>query len=464
MRAALRRLPSRLRERSTLAALALVAVALAFRLAVVDSWHAPAGDGLQYWTLSQSLLRDHRLAFAPPPAPPQFSRLPGYPLFLAAVTHEAPLPLGPHLRRATVANVFLDLGSALLIFGIVRRRRLGLGTAWAAFVSVLVCPILVYLSCYGLSESLATFLTTLTLYCALGDDWRWALAGGAALGLLQLVRIDGVAIAPACALALYFGASTWQERLRRGALFAVAAAVVFAPWPLRNLQLYGEPHVEGTAWMRQDGKPLPLGMMRWMRSWGTGTWGEDYNLMAVANDMPLDVRRPGIVLPVMYDDERERAEVVAVFERYNRERFSPAVDAEFSRLADARRAKSLLRYYLVLPAKRLVAEWRAMPEWELPMRTRLLGLPAARGRYAVFEKLLFALALVGAALLVRRDGRLVLVAAAAVGVRSLLHAFAHPFPVERYLVESFPALMLLTGVGAVGLVELARRLPARKRA
>ncbi|HEX9101112.1 MAG TPA: hypothetical protein VF997_02855, partial [Polyangia bacterium] len=261
------------RRRLLAAALALAVVggALGFRLWVVAGWHAPAGDGLQYYALSQSLITEHRLAFAPE-KPLQYSRLPGYPLFLAAIVHQSPIELHSHLWIAAQANAWLDLASALLVLLMVRDRRLGLGAAWAAFAAVVVCPMLIFMSTYGLSESLATFLTTLTLFCALRSGWAWAIAGGAAFGLLQLVRIDGFAILPAVALALWFGATTGRQRLRRGALFLVTAALVFAPWPIRNYRAFGAPHFEGTAWMRQDGQPLPLGMMRWMRTWGTGAW------------------------------------------------------------------------------------------------------------------------------------------------------------------------------------------------
>ena len=44
------------------------------------------------------------------------------------------------------------LGAALLVFFLVRDRRLGLGAATAAFVAVIVCQLLLFLSCYGLSE------------------------------------------------------------------------------------------------------------------------------------------------------------------------------------------------------------------------------------------------------------------------------------------------------------------------
>ena len=446
-------------------AIALVGGALTFRLLLVDDWRAPAGDGLQYYALSQSLLRDHRLAFAPPPAPLQYSRLPGYPLFLAAVVHQGGATLGQHLRRATLANVALDFGTAALVFLILRQRRHGRVAAWAGFVAVLVCPILVFLSCYGLSESLATFLTTLALYCALQPSWRWALGGGAALGALQLVRIDGAIVVPALAIAIYATDPQWRNRILRAAAFSVAALVVFAPWPIRNLIHFGSPHFEGTYWMRQDGAPLPMGMMKWMRSYGTGAWGEDYDLMVVTTNGPMQLERPGILLPVMWDDDKEKAQVIAVLTRYNRERLSPAVDAELTRLADERKHRHPWRYYVGLPLQRLAAEWKAMPEWELPMRAPHFALPSTRKVWVAFEHLLFALALVGAALVARRDGWLVVIIFGTVAARSMLHAFAHPFPVERYLVESFPALLMLTGICVGIVVELVRRrIPARQRA
>lgn len=448
---------------------AVVGLALVFRLLVVQSWHAPAGDGLQYYALSQQLIADHRLAFSATKAL-QYSRLPGYPLFLAAVVHQAPLPLHEHLWIASQANAWLDIGSALLVFFMLRDRRIGLGAAWAGFVAVVVCPMLVFLSCYGLSESLATFLTTLTLFCALREGWRWAAGAGVAFGLLQLTRIDGFAILPPVALALWLGARTWRVRLARGALFAAVALVVFAPWPIRNYRQFGELHPEGTFWMRQDGRPLPLGMMRWMRSWGTGAWGQDFALLKVANNGYLKTDRSGILLPAMWDSDAEKALVTDLFEHYNHGGLTPALDAQFDRLAQERRARRPLHYWIGLPFRRFLAEWTPMPEWELPVRSRLLHLPFWRRAYNIFERVLFALALVGAILLWRRDRWFVVVLVAAVAARAGLHAIAHPFPVERYMVESFPAMMALSGAGvALGFAAVRarlqrRRVPAAERA
>jgi hypothetical protein len=443
---------------------AAIALALLLRTLVVQSWHAPAGDGLQYYALSQELIKDHRFAFAAA-KPLQYSRLPGYPLFLAAAVHEAQ-PLHTHLWIASQANAWLDVGTALLVLLMLRDRRLGLGAAWAGFVAVIVCPLLMFLSCYGLSESLATFLTTLTLFCALRADWRWAAGARAAFGLLQLTRIDGFALLPAVALALWFGTRAWRPFLRRGAIFGAVAFVVFLPWPIRNLVHFGRPHVEGTAWMRQDGTPLPLGMMRWMRSWGTGEWGQDFSLLKVANGGYLRTTRGGILLPAMWDSEEEKHLVTELFERYNHEGLSPELSAEFDRLAAERRARRPLHYWVGLPAHRLVAEWTPMPEWELPIRSPLLNLPPWRSYYNDWQSILFLFALVGAILVARRDWRFVAVVLFVVGARAGLHAIAHPFPVERYMAESFPAIMALAGAGvALPFVALRawlqrRRVPA----
>lgn len=442
-------------------AVIVVSAALAFRLHAVADWHAPAGDGLQYYSLSQSLIGQRKLAFGPG-RPPHYSRLPGYPLFLAAVVHDWPMALPAHLWKATRANALLDVGTALLVFLLLRRRGFPLGAAVAGFVAVVVCPMLLFLSCYGLSESLATFLTTLTIFCALGERRWWMLAAGVAYALLQLTRVDGVAMLPPVALAIALGAARWRERILRDALFAVAAVVVFAPWPIRNYRQFGALHVEGAAWMRQDGEPLPLGMMHWTRSWATGGWGEAFPMLRVAYNAELDPKKPGILMPTMYDSDAEKALVADLFERYSSQGLTRDIDRDFYRLARERRRRSWLRYWVTLPLHRLVAEWTPMPEWELPVRSPFLHLPHLRGAYDLFERILFVLAVVGAWVAWRRDARLVGVLVVVVATRAFLHPFVHPFPVERYMVESFPAMMALAGCGIAALLRW--RIPARQRA
>jgi 4-amino-4-deoxy-L-arabinose transferase-like glycosyltransferase len=437
----------------------LVAITLlvAFRIAVVVSYHAPAGDGLQYYRLAEELRRHHRYAFAPPPVPPSYTRVPGYPLFLAYVVGPlGHLPLEWHLVLAAIWNVLLDLGSALFVAATLRAR--GHARAGAcAFALVMIFPLMVFLSCYGLTESLATFLATAELYCivrAMKDrPVRHAALAGACAGLAQLVRVDAVAMLPPVGLALLLTEAPLGTRARALGAFALAAALVFSPWPIRNQLRFGAPHPEGTSWLKQDGSPQLHQMQRWFATWSTASPGEAYLQLLVANEAPIDPNRPGILRPVMYDDEAEHQRVLALIGEYNRGGLTPEVDRAFGQLADERARRAPLRTFVWLPLRRLWSEWQPMPEYELPVRTALLGLPRLRATYGHLEWLIFAFALAGGVLLWRHgEARLVLVIACAVAVRGLLPAVYHPFPVERYLVEAYPALLVLAGfaLGSVG--------------
>ena len=116
-----------------------IAAGLAFRVALVLSWNRPTGDQLQYYALAQELLTHHRFAFQPEPFPLAWTRLPGYPLFVAFLAAPFPMSLESHIVRVTLWNALLDLGSAL----IAARILVEMGRAAAArygFTAVVVCP------------------------------------------------------------------------------------------------------------------------------------------------------------------------------------------------------------------------------------------------------------------------------------------------------------------------------------
>jgi hypothetical protein len=443
------------RARNWTIAIVVVLLTIVARLAVVASWHAPAGDGHQYYHLSQTLISDGRFAYGPAPQPLAWSRLPGYPLFLALIAvRSAPLPMEAHLVRATQANALLDVGTALLAVALLRRRRARPLTQALAYAFVVFCPPLVYLSCYGLTESLATFLFVLEIALALrivngeGDDARrpfvFAALAGIVAGLAQLTRVDALTAAPAALVAIYYCGRPRRTQLLLLGTFGLAAALTFAPWPLRNLRQFGAPHMEGTEWLSQSGAPLPNGVMKWMRSWSGGEPGGSYSLLRIANGASIDPRNPGMLLPRMYDDAAERAQLVAILERYNRQGLSPDVDRDLEALANQRAHAHPLRQNLILPARRFWALWSPLPEYELPVRSRLLHLPAERAHYDDFLLLLIAAALPGAAWMWRRDRTLALALLLPILFRSILHArFAHPCPTQRYVVELMPSLMIL---------------------
>jgi hypothetical protein len=418
-----------------------LAGALVFRLAIVFTWHAPAGDGVQYYQLTQELRRAQRFAYSPK-GPDAYSRLPGYPLFLSAVASPfRPVPMGEHVMWAVVWNVLLDLGSALLVLGILKERGLRgqkLGLALTA-----LCPTLWLLSCFALAESLSTFLGTLTIYLAVRAHrtrpLENAVLAGAVAGFAQLVRADAITFSIGAFLILL-----WL-RSRAVLFFTAAALIVFAPWPIRNQLKFGAPHFASTTMRMMDGTPLGDGPVKWARTWSSSIPGEGWYDLMLANGMPLDVRRPGVVLPVMYDDEAERARVVALFERYNREKLTPAVNEAFEQLAQERRARAPFRYWVTLPLGRIARLWAPAPDFELPFRVKWLGMPTMRPVLGWLDKLLFAAALVGAIFLWRRGERLLVAGiVTCVLARTVLYGFAIPHGTGgRYLIEVFPLLIVL---------------------
>ena len=444
----------------------LVVLALAFRLAVVLSFHATAGDGAQYYKLAEQLRLTGRFAYARPPAPTTWSRLPGYPLFLAAtsVFRRGPSTVEEHTTRAVCTNAVLDVGTALLVFAMLEPAASALA-AYLGFVLVVLCPIVVICSAHALTESLATFLTTLVVFLCLRARERRtllpAMGAGVALGFLQLMRVDGFTVLPAILVALCWRAGAASRRaLVQVAAVGLAALVVWAPWPARNELVFGAPHAEGTEWLAMDGTPLRNGVMTWMRSWASGQPGEGYHLMAMSLGAPLDVNRPGIVLPAMYDDGAERAQVVDVLNEYNAHHLSEKADARFIEMGRARARAHPFRHYVVLPCKRLLSLWTPVPVYEMSIRVPWLAMPQAQRVYGAIEAMLFALCLLLLVTCFRDHARLCFAAASVIAARSLLHAtIAHPCPTERYVVECVPLLLMCGAAGVAALRARARRRP-----
>ena len=443
----------------------LVALALTFRLAVVLSFHATAGDGTQYYKLAEQLRLTGRLAYAPPPAPTAWSRLPGYPLFLAAtsVFHRGPSTVEEHTTRAVCENAVLDVGTALLVFAMLEATA-GALAAYLGFVFVVLCPIIVICSAHALTESLAVFLTTLVVFLCLRahshGSFGPVVGAGLVLGFMQLMRVDSFTVIPGALVALWWGGRTlWRRALSQTVVLGMLALLVWAPWPIRNQLEFGAPHAEGTEWLGMDGTPMRNGVMTWMRSWASGQPGEGYHLMAMSLGLPLDPNRPNIVLSAMYDDAAERQQVVDVLREYNAHQLSAKADARFIEMGHARAAAHPWRQHLVLPARRLLSLWTPIPVYEMSIRVRWLAMPAAQRVYGACEAVLFCICLAMLLTYFLRYPLLFSVAAAIILARSLLHAtIAHPCPTERYVVECVPMLLLC---GAAGLGTLAKRLRAR---
>lgn len=453
----------RLRGRQAVAVgIALTAI-VGFRVALVRSWHQPAGDGVQYFDLAHELRSDHRFAFRPPPAPLSYTRLPGYPLFMALVSGGPgrEVSFNRHLRCATLWNVAFDCLTALLL--LVSARLLGLPRPWAVALFVVLWPTLWLMSCYALTESMSTLFAAVQLYLALrvasapSPRFAHAALAGIAAGLAQLVRLDALCSAPAFVLACALAPAPPRRKLALAAAYVAVAALLFAPWPLRNVIRFGHPYFAATTLRTTEGVALRDGPVDWMRTWADSAAGDAYYELYFVYENPMQLERPGVVQPKLYDSEEEKTRLLDILAQYNREGLSEQVSDRFHQLAVERLRRHPLRTLFILPVERLLRLFAPVPEYELPMEVKWLGLPRLRRLFGVIDCTVYALALLGIAAWRRSpQARLLPLLLLPLVLRCGLYSFAIPqVTTQRYLVEAFPLLALFA---AAGLVALDRRL------
>jgi 4-amino-4-deoxy-L-arabinose transferase-like glycosyltransferase len=236
-------------------ALALVALALVLRLAfiVATPGYVPQHDDRDYDRLACGLVAGEGYTRVGPPTPregcgdeptgrPTAFRPPGFPMFLAAV-YTATEPIG--IERWTAARVAQALvGTAVVaLLGLVAWQLFGRRTALIAMALGAVFPPAIVLGGSLLTETLFCALMLGALAAVLayrrsagaGGDWRWLILAGVICGLAVLTRSN----APALILPLAIGVATTGDRplrarLGRAAALVGIAALIVAPWTLRN--------------------------------------------------------------------------------------------------------------------------------------------------------------------------------------------------------------------------------------
>jgi Dolichyl-phosphate-mannose-protein mannosyltransferase len=456
-------------------------------------------DGRLYTTLALNLL-DHGVYSSADAVPyrPTYIRMPGYPLFLAAVHALA----GPGGERAVrVVQALVDTATCWLVallaaawaprpWGPSGRRRAALmGLALAA-----ACPFTAVYVTTLLSETLTLFFGTaalLTASRALAEEGgrhtlAWWILTGAAAGLATQMRPDAGLYVAACggtllATALW-GSGTQvggplepprrAAALTRGLALSLAFLVVLAPWTLRNWSVFGvlQPLAPLHASMPEEF--VPEGYLTWLR-----TWVDDHRYIGPM-EWALDLA-PITLDPVpdrAFDSADERQRAARLLDRYNhptppphpgaekgptREagpvvQMTPAIDAGFARLAAERIARHPWRYYLLLPLERVALMWVDTHSEYFPFSGHLLPLADLDwGQAQPYWLVLFMVLLWGCTLLgaagVRRLWQgpgtrlwLWLVALLVLPRLVLLSSLENPEP--RYVVEFFPLLAALGGV------------------
>jgi 4-amino-4-deoxy-L-arabinose transferase-like glycosyltransferase len=310
---------------------------------------------------------------------PTFSRLPGYPAFLAAIFA---IFGWSNFRAVLLIQVLFDLGTCFLIADLAR-RMLDERAARAAFLLAALCPFLANYSAAVLTETPEIFFTTLALdlaVCGLAPFRRdvdssskpssttW-LGCGLSIGACILLRPDGGILF--CAIGGYWfllsvrrlvagstggpgSAPRVLPMLRVGVILTIAAFAPLVPWTLRNLHTMHRFEPLAPRYANDSDERLMPGFNRW-----TKTWIADYTSV-----QEIYWRVPGDAIDInrmpqrAFDSSAQRQETEQLFADYNQDHdMSPEIDARFAALAAARIQAAPLRYYVWLPAVRIADMW-----------------------------------------------------------------------------------------------------------
>jgi 4-amino-4-deoxy-L-arabinose transferase-like glycosyltransferase len=312
---------------------------------------------------------------------PTFSRLPGYPAFLAAVF--AVFGWG-NFRAVLLIQVLFDLGTCFLIADLAR-RMFSARAAKAAFVLAALCPFLANYAAAALTETLEIFFTALALdlaVCGFADlrgdidrktsstrEFAIWLGCGLSIGACILLRPDGgilfAAIGGYCLWLLLrsmfskratvpVGAPGGLRVLRAGLILSIGAFSPLVPWTLRNLHTMHRFQPLAPRYANDSDELVMAGFNRWTKTW-IAEYTSVQEIYWKAPGDALDITR----LPNRaFDSLQQRQETEQIFTDYNQNHdVTPELDARFAALAAGRIHAAPLRYYVVLPSMRIADMW-----------------------------------------------------------------------------------------------------------
>jgi 4-amino-4-deoxy-L-arabinose transferase-like glycosyltransferase len=359
--------------------LATSLVALALRLLFVFRFPGVVDDSRLYANIATNWLHGVYGISNSGQVVPTFSRLPGYPAFLAATFA---IFGSNNFRAVLLIQTLFDLGTCFVVADIARRMFSGRASK-AAFLLAALCPFLANYAAAALTETLEIFFTALALdfavrgFAALRHDSDsranpastiW-LGCGLSIGACILLRPDGGILFGAVAAYLFLlflgrilvrrpeGSGSGLRPLplfRAGVILTIVAFAPLVPWTLRNLHTMHRFQPLAPRYANDSDERVMPGFNRW-----TKTWMADYtSVQEIYWKLPddaIDVTRlPGRA----FDSAEQRQETEQLFADYNREHeLTPELDARFAALAAARIRSAPLRYYFLLPAVRIADMW-----------------------------------------------------------------------------------------------------------
>ena len=335
---------------------AALAVGLALRLWFVRFYANVSEDTLLYGDIAQNLLKHgvYGISNGEGVVRPTLIRLPGYPLFLAALF----AVFGVAKYGAVIlVQVALDLWTCLLLGGVARRmfgERAGLAAVWLGAV----CPFMANYAAAPLTETPTLFCMALVFYGLVRwssgiDRWVWVIGFGLAWGVL--LRPEQGLVAACVVVGMIFkskstrvaggdrfvGSGTLRE-LTGPLMVCVMVAAPLVGWGFRNLHTMHVFQPLAPRYANDPGEENPYGFQRWYRTWAVEFastdqvyWNYESAQISIA-DLPNRA----------FDSNEQYAQTEAAIADYNESTTSsPELDAKFAALAQERVKADPIRYY-----------------------------------------------------------------------------------------------------------------------
>jgi 4-amino-4-deoxy-L-arabinose transferase-like glycosyltransferase len=426
--------------------------ALALRLIFFLWFSRITNDSLVYGDIAKNWLQHGIYGLSAPDGPaPTYIRLPGYPMFLAAIFSIFGME---HYRAALFFQIFIDLGTCFLIADLAR-RLVSDRAAKAAFLLAALCPFFANYASAALTETMEIFFTALALDLALRglEDFSqlriWA-GCGAAVAASILLRPDGGML-----LAVIGFYLLWilirRVRASRPALPVISAGIILSvvslsplvPWTLRNLHSIHRFQPLAPRYANEVDEVVPMGFNHWVK-----TWMADYaSTEEIYWAVPGGTLDAGKLPSRAFDSATQREATEKLFADYNQSNaMTPELDARFTALAAERIHHAPFRYYVWLPAVRIADMWlRPRTEllpcdtrwWEFNDDPQWSALAVGLGLIGVFYAVMAMLGMVRGSFLPHVGLLLTFLILRSVFLGTLEN------PEPRYTLEMYPVVMVL---------------------
>jgi 4-amino-4-deoxy-L-arabinose transferase-like glycosyltransferase len=295
---------------------------------------------------------------------PTLARLPGYPAFLAFVFAIFGLD---NFKAVLAIQVLVDVGTCFVMADLAR-RCISDRAAKAAFLLTALCPFLAQYSTAALTETLEIFFTALALdFAVMGLDSLpsrslrpWARCGVCVAACI-LLRPDGglllLAIGAYQGILLVRALRSGQPAMPIVWAGIVVAGCALAPlgvWGARNLYTLHRVEFLAPRYANELDEYVPVGFNRWVN-----TWIADYtSTEEIYWNIPGEKIDPKNLPARAFDSPEQRETTLGLLEQYNQAlTISPELDVTFAALAEQRIHTHPVRYYVVLPALKIVDMW-----------------------------------------------------------------------------------------------------------